>query len=545
MGRLQWTAPVVVLAMVAAACGSTVQPARQVAIGSSPGTSQTVDAGLSLADDGGSAAAQVVAPAPSGDAFVPVGTPGATSGRVAPAAPVSGGSAPAPSASSGAPRAAPPGTAPPGRPAVAAGSAPDSPSPSAGAPAPQQPARQPAPAQVGPGVSDDGVVIGITYVEGGEEYYAALGFAGVELGSQRDQAQFVVDYINDHGGVAGRPLIPEYHGFKAGDSAETSREAACAHFTEDRPVLGVAVFSGVGTALVECLADVGSSYFASGNSPVDDVFHEQYRQFLYAPSIVSITRSGQLMGTAFTQSRFLTGEAKIGVIYPDAPVFVRGAEQGLKPALAEQGLEVAEEFAYTQGDAATIASQMQSAVLRFRTTGITHVLFFVLGGATFFMIAAENQGYRPQYGLNTNVNPWGTSLLVPRNQIANAVSVGWQPAQDLGYSRREEPVSATEVLCEQIMRERGVNMDSDTTAFLALFVCDTLLFAKHALDRAPQLTARGIASGIDGAGQTYASPLTWGTDLGAHRDGARLYRSSKWDAACGCFAYTSGLRPIP
>lgn len=48
-------------------------------------------------------------------------------------------------------------------------------------------------------------------------------------------------------------------------------------------------------------------------------------------------------------------------------------------------------------------SQVQGAVLRFKAMGITHVIIWDDNGIStlFFMINAENQGYRPRYGINS------------------------------------------------------------------------------------------------------------------------------------------------
>src|SRR5690349_22550034 len=78
-------------------------------------------------------------------------------------------------------------------------------------------------------------------------------------------------------------------------------------------------------------------------------------------------------------------------------------------------------------------AQISSAVLKFRSDGVTHVLIWDDNGVAtlFFMQQADNQGYRPRYGINSGNNMQVVAQVVSKSQLTGATGIGWTPAFDI------------------------------------------------------------------------------------------------------------------
>jgi hypothetical protein len=429
---------------------------------------------------------------------------------------------------------------------------------SAGAPAPAAvgsdvPGRRPAPGPVGsaavttgPGVSARQIKVGVLHVPGADAAFSSLGFE-LALGDTRAIYAAMIDHVNRLGGIAGRKLVPVYYAYDTSGNPEAQHAAACAALTEDEKVLfasGVTLgFGPSGDTLVPCLAKAGTSWI-TGKWSGDATFWSQYRRHLYSPDSVNSTREAAALVEAAAAQGFFTAGAKIGLIQIDRPELTRAVRDGLEPALARAGQKITERVTVT-GDNGLPAA-VASSVLRFKAMGITHMLFASPGGGvpTYFMTAAQNQDYEPRYALSSWDAPSVVQQLAPREQLDDTVGMGYLPVLDVDQAR-DPGYNASARACLKIYVDRGFDTSNRLAVGQMLGACDTLLLAKRALDRSPDLTAAGMERNVDRLGSSLLPAGTFANRYapGPH-DAAGAYRFLRFDDGCSCFTYVGANRSL-
>lgn len=517
----------VLLCCALAACGSTVQGAGIVA---APG------AGASVTGDG-------LAVPQSGTGGTAGGESGSSGGIGAEPAP---GSASAEETGAGQPTSA------------SAGSSGSAGSNGAGGPLATEATSAAGPTGTARGVTATTIKIGVYTAQGMDSAHSAIG-SKVSTGDHRAMAMAVVNWINSHGGAAGRKLVPVFHNAdtsRAASSPDAEYEAACAAWTEDDSVYAVASPVGtVGESLYACLAKKQVIASAS-QDPKDAGFFKRYADYFYGPADFNITRmlrnnvNALHAGGYFSAWNHLSGEpgtmpVKVGVLRADTPGEKASVDEGLKPALASHGLAVAAEFAVPP----TVdgARAYSAAVLRFKQENITHVLFSRLGTPLFFGQSAEPQQYFPRYGIHTSNFP-GSYLQfnMSAKTLGGSMGMGWQPVNDVDTQRDPGPPSDRAALCLKLMRQAGQDTSVRTLAALASWFCDSIFFIRDALERAPNFTPAGFRAGAEALTRyEAASTFRSGFAPGRLHDGAMAYRLFAFGAACGCFDYVTPVRPAP
>ena len=94
-------------------------------------------------------------------------------------------------------------------------------------------------ASPGPGVSDTEIHVG--FIVATTDANEQIGASGITTGDEGYQAKLVVEDINENGGIAGRTVVPVFHGFDAtsDEPIDLQEQGACTDFTQDRPVFAV------------------------------------------------------------------------------------------------------------------------------------------------------------------------------------------------------------------------------------------------------------------------------------------------------------------
>jgi hypothetical protein len=210
----------------------------------------------------------------------------------------------------------------------------------------------------------------------------------------------------------------------------------------------------------------------------------------------------------------------------------------MKPALARHGLRITDEVRVspTRGldQAGPSGSQNGAAVLRFQTSGITHVLFLGYTGSPpfFFMKAAEGQNYYPQYGLNTNDGTGSLATNVNEQTLRNWWGVGWFPMFDLV----QIPTGPAAAACKSLMAKAGQPAAYD--------YCDSfaVLVAGATAGGAP-LSVTRMLTGLDTVGRLNLAEFTLGYGPG-RPDGIVQARTYRYQTRCSCLQYTSAPYPV-
>jgi hypothetical protein len=221
-----------------------------------------------------------------------------------------------------------------------------------------------------------------------------------------------------------------------------------------------------------------------------------------------------------------------------------GIDRAIEAALARHGLKLTSHVSvppvYTISDAAAQQPYDNNAVVRFRTAGVTHVLFNS-AIPQWFLNAADSQHYRPRYGFSTNDSPY---VLVqqpggpPQEQLQNSVGVGWNP----GLDGIRAPLSPAGRQCLDLMKAKGVTSGTPSP----LVMCDQVSLLVKAATTSRSVGGASLMSGIDRLGQfTPASGFRDSYGPRWLRDGAAAAAPFAYDTACNCFRYTSAPTGLP
>jgi len=406
--------------------------------------------------------------------------------------------------------------------------------------------------KMGRGVTASEIRIGFEVSEGLNEVLGAMGYnTGGDVPNEAQIVGALVNWLNKRGGIRGRKVVPILHPTNptSGNFA-TQAQAACSTFTEDNHVFAAGSAPAAGSEiLAACMAEKRTPFLAHNYWPFGTEHFRKWAGYFYQPGRAGGERHWAASIDALAGAGFFKG-AKVGLVSFDAPQFRHLTDDVVKPRLARHGIKPAAEAAvstiYQASDVSKVSAESNSIILRFRAAGVTHVMFVEYQGTIpfFFLPQAESQNYRPAYGLVSSNNPSTVAKQSPAAQLEHVMGVGWNPGGDT--LRQNYHPNATAALCEQAMKEGGYAVNYAAAGFYIYPQCDTLLFVKAALERAPELTTAGLQAGIAALGDSYLSPQGMLTRFGPGRaDGSDAYRLFRFDAACACFAYTGPVRRFP
>jgi hypothetical protein len=375
---------------------------------------------------------------------------------------------------------------------------------------------------------------------------AAIAAFGLDksFGSQRGQAQTIASYINSHGGLLGHPLKLVYYDYSAGSSDGVNAQAACAAFTEDNHALAAMGVAGMADAFHACAAKRGMLVLSDGDLKSSSFLRKYPTSLLISDMALDRKYRGEVL--ALKANGFFPPGAKVGILSLDEANDIEAVQRGMKPALASIGVKDPLEIRVST-DAQQQTTQISSAVLRFRSAGVTHIVF-ARPSAYLFAQDAQAQSYFPKMGVDSRQSP---ALLMqgstPQQQLVNTVGIGYQPVQDVDAAHDPGPVSAYESLCKKLYDAAGQGWGTNRLAMgTALYICDELFFVRDAFARSTSLTTQSFLAGVASLGSSYQSPLTFSTRFSASQhDGAMSYRYLRYSTGCSCFAYTTPSRPLP
>jgi ABC-type branched-subunit amino acid transport system substrate-binding protein len=363
------------------------------------------------------------------------------------------------------------------------------------------------------------------------------GFGAASLGDEPASWRAMADEANAHGGIAGRRLVMVFFLVNLTDSPATQGQAACEKFTQDNKV--AMVLSGYYYASADtCLAQKGVPAFLGTNYGVDRTAAARTRTVV-AWATPLLDRLATVLPGAFQRLGELKSGTSAGIFVTDSAPFRRSAAL-LSSALTHSGVKVVTETVRDSdsGDYSGAASDASAAVLKFRSAGVTEVLFLSHNAfePTLLMQAANSQGYQPTYLLSTQQYPGSLVGLVPASQLKGALAIGWAPAEDLTSGYDSSP-RAQECLRE--LKRHGRTYSSPAQTLVGLLACDGVDLLKRAAEATGGLTSRDVLqrNAIDAKG--FVSAVTIKTAFpGGRRDGVAAYRPMAFGSDCGCFRYT-------
>lgn len=396
-----------------------------------------------------------------------------------------------------------------------------------------------------PGVSDTTLKLGVEYFSTSElaAFGNATGVQAVGATETLEAYKAAAEYVNKRGGVAGGRrivLVPRQRSTSENNSS--AAQATCAAFTEDDRVFAANADFTQDSPLVPCLSRRGVLSVTAGL--VEAGSRDDFARFggLYmGPSTAETISAADTYIDALVRQGLVTKGSTIGLLWLDFTDFQAARKHGLLPALARHGMKLKSEYqAHYSGnpsDLGPIAAQMQSAALQFRSDGVDRVLTLDYQGTLtyFFMQQAQQQGYKPRYGLAS----WSNAEFLVANgqtaQLAGASGFGWLPGVDVAPTRQPKLAPLEE--CKALMQAKGMSVKAQSDAVIQYTACSRVFFLKTLLDNAPDLSPAGLRTALSGLGKQ-PSYSGFGDAFSANRAwGAAVYRDLVYDASCGCAAY--------
>ena len=495
----------VLVIMTAAACGSTVQ-VDKLGAGNNAGAGGSQS--LSIASPGAASPGTVASTAPGGS-----GVPGATG----------------------------PGTMAGGSYAGGSGAATSG---NAAAPSGNQ-------AGDGPGVTATTINFGAAYDPDAAAADSAIGAAGANPGDIKAETEAVVKYVNDHGGVAHRKLNPIWYKQSVYDSTSTTFQGECSTWTQDNKVL----FMEAGFPILDQCAANAHAVALDAARLVEETT-PQNRKYPNVINTTSFNIDHSMAATVngLAKQGYFSKGAKVGLVTWDDPYYHYGITAGANPALARLGLKnvpvqyVAVPQSY--GDLGATSSSAGSAVLKFSTTGIDHVIVFdgpagVASGAILWIEwsrNADSQQYYPRHGLNSTSGFNALASDIPQKEMENSVGVGWFPSlEQTADDWAKNPLPPQAKLCLQIMKDAGQQQSGANAQAIQYGICDTVFLMKEVLDplRGP-LNQQTVLAALNAVGTRHTSLLTFGVNITSEKhDAAYLVRNMAYQDGCQCYRYTS------
>ena len=418
---------------------------------------------------------------------------------------------------------------------------------------------------LGPGITDTEIHIGAGYAVNSGAANAAFGAGGIDQGDDKRNTQIVIDDINARGGIAGRKVIPEFYELDATspETTDAQFQGACESLTGDRKVF--AVMGGDNDTFLRCLHNA-KVVTVNHNLTISDAARYKRFPYYFELSALNLDRVAsvevtQLQAQGYFHGGWNTttgapapGTPKVGIFTYDLPGFRHAVDQVMVPALARLGIKVdpgnvvRAPYPQNAADVSGAATSASNAVLKFRSSGVTHTLVFEEDGVLTLLFGnnAESQGYRPRHGVNSQN---GVQALIPsgypRGQLNGMVGIGWYPGIDIATAENTDdgPYSnAARKRCIALYKAAGASYDNANASAIALGTCTQFWWLREVMSRVKVFNRDGVLAAAHTMGSGFESAsgqfvLRIDAD---HHDGVGAVRHWAYRPECGCMRYTSG-----
>jgi hypothetical protein len=405
----------------------------------------------------------------------------------------------------------------------------------------------------GPGWDAKHVYIGVTTQKDVNTAAHSVGADGLDAGDQEGEVNAVASYLNAHGGLFGRQIVPVFKDeatVTTKQNPDSAGAATCSYYSSDRKV--IALFNPVTLMDVDsfraCLAKHNIPLFSASVAPVSQAIAHKYAPYFFqsvaptwdalAPVLVAGLQAQGYFGSGWNTSTgaSVPGKPTLGIL-TDNTVGGQQTAAVLQRALQSAGHPVKQVFSYDANNTST----MSSAVLQFRGNGVDHVMS--TDSALFaFQLQASSQGYRPRYGI-TSLNAPVTFLQTNGGPQQNAgdVGVGWAPTLDVDDANDPGVISRGQAVCNEILNKAHQNLAGKRLGrAVAYAFCDGLFLIAQGAAAGGGLTGVQIYNGMLKVAPAFPSAFSFASGLSANR----LFipggvRPLAYVSSCSCFRYQS------
>lgn len=385
------------------------------------------------------------------------------------------------------------------------------------------------------------VQLGLVTSRDANDAASAFGLSGVNFGHTEAQMREILKDLNARGGLGGRRVELVVHDVRTSDAQSNpsaAAQAACETFTRDNKVLAaVSSLAALNATIVfpSCMAKAGVPLLVGDLAPHSNKDFERFAAALFGLGVLNSDRIGTILADRLVAQRYFTGwdvrrgapgsaPVKLGILYlQQAPAFKDALIARLRP----QGIQPVV-FGYN-ATVSDLPTQMASAQLRFASEGVTHVAIEEGSAALFFLPAAEQQRYRPRYGIQSLDALTTLESALPKEQFVGSIGVGWSQYSDVDQSNDPGDTSRASARCRSMMKAAGDDPSNRTAFFLMAVNCDAVALLETAVQLTGSVTSQGVRVGIERAGGRVASSFTFAVRYGAQRhDGVAAVRDLQY-----------------
>jgi hypothetical protein len=391
------------------------------------------------------------------------------------------------------------------------------------------------------GVTPTTVTLGFTIADLGGVSKVGFAVPGFDPKAQEANDSVFVDYLNAHGGLLGRKVVPLY--FRYDPTNEQSEEAACLSATQDHAIFA-AIDSGGGLSFQAQLCFTQQNHtpllaIGSFGTPTD-----VYQQAL--GNLFTIEASGvRALGNAaymLTSQGVLKGK-HIGILDRDFPGTVRTVTDGMIAVLKQLGYTVTYRVDMSMDDG-TASSQIPVAVQQMQAHGVDTVMLLTdLITGTEFVQSADKGAYRPLYITSDFESETNDISVQAMPASFRAVGV---TASRVGEWRAGIPEPAVDGACRKIYTAAtGANPARGDNVYAAMDVsCGVVdVFARGARAAGPVLTRAGYVAALQQIG-SIGYPYFGGFSYRpGKRDGTDPIRLITYRPSCTCWLPAGNFVP--
>lgn len=383
-----------------------------------------------------------------------------------------------------------------------------------------------------PGVSASQIKIAVTLVN--IVGPAANNLFGVPT-PERQQAYFqaIIDSMNREGGIACRRVVPTFYPLNPANQDELEQKC--------RDIAASGVFAVIDPGAyaqypqVDCYAQHHLPYF--GGYFLFANHQSRGYPYLFNLNLLDTTYKDTIF--ALKDRGFFAaanGFQKLGFVYRDCE---KPTIDSMLSWMHQAGLSDSQIVTYSVGCPSVFASpnDLAQAVLKFRQSGVTHVTTaYFLGDFANFTNIAEQQGWRPKYGLADDalISISYGSQAPNASNIANAIAI----AASRGGEERTPGMAPTAgtVKCSNILEAKGLGSAWQEPAN-AGNACNQMWMFKAAVEHAPALRQDALAAGLQRTKSIDFSYPQGPNDFSGPRvtTGGQFWRVTQFMPACKCW----------
>ena len=355
---------------------------------------------------------------------------------------------------------------------------------------------------------------------------------------QKQWYQYVIDSINATGGVACRHIVADY--YNANPLEQSSLHQVCLDVTNSKPffVMDLGAYF-LFTSEAECYPQHQLPFVSSQLVPNSE--KERYYPYLFGQAIADDVYRNAIL--ALAERNFFSkgnGFAKLGFVYRSCDSSVIST---IEAAISQAGVASDQLVTYNLGcpDGFASPTSLQQAVLKFKTSGVTHVTMAEMSpDFGNFTNIAQQQNFRPKYGLAQDAIVPTTYTAAHGNyaNLANAVVI---TPDRFGEERTPgmKPSAGTR-WCNKIFATHKVTDVYHQPDSVGGGMCDELQLFTVALAHAPAVQRNALAAGLAASGSIdFAFPFGPSRFTGKRpTTGGQFWRSLQFFEGCRCWRVT-------